>query len=156
MTMASSLTRVLPRPRDKAADDPMPRREWLVTNGLGGYASGTVAGGVTRRYHGLLIASLPAPLGRVVMLNHLLERVRFRNGQVLWLGDGKEVSGPNAADRTEHLEEFRPADGLPLGTSRRGGVVSEKRVLMPHGQNTVHIAYRLLDGEGPVRLSLRP
>ena len=55
----------------------MPRREWLVTNGLGGYASGTVAGVVTRRYHGLLVASLPAPLGRVVMLNHLMERVRI-------------------------------------------------------------------------------
>ena len=55
----------------------MPRREWLVTNGLGGYASGTVAGVVTRRYHGLLVAALPAPLGRYVMLNHLLERVRL-------------------------------------------------------------------------------
>jgi predicted glycogen debranching enzyme len=134
----------------------MPRREWLVTNGLGGYASGTVAGVVTRRYHGLLIASLPAPLGRMVMLNHLLERVRFRSGQVLWLGDEREVSGPNAADRTEHLEEFRLADGLPVWTYRMDGVVIEKRVLMPHGQNTVHITYRLLDGEGPVRLSLRP
>src|SRR3954466_3944405 len=156
MTMASSLTRVLPRPRDKAADDPMPRREWLVTNGLGGYASGTVAGVVTRRYHGLLIASLPAPLGRMVMLNHLLERVRFRDGQVLWLGDEKEVSGPNAADRTEHLVEFRLELGLPVWTYRIDGVVIEKRVLMPHGQNTVHVTYRLLEGDAPIRLSLRP
>src|SRR5207245_7763971 len=44
-------------------------REWLVTNGLGGYASGTVSGAATRRYHGLLIAALPAPLGRLMMLN---------------------------------------------------------------------------------------
>ena len=61
-------------------------REWLVTNGLGGYASGTVAGVMTRRYHGLLIASLPAPLGRVVMLNHLLERVRLPGRGAIWLG----------------------------------------------------------------------
>jgi len=42
-------------------------REWLVTNGLGGFGSGTVSGAVTRRYHGLLVAALPAPLGRCVM-----------------------------------------------------------------------------------------
>src|SRR5204863_69978 len=45
-------------------------REWLVTNGLGGYATGTIGGAVTRRYHGLLIAALPAPPGRQVRLNH--------------------------------------------------------------------------------------
>ena len=58
-------------PRDRvdetiAAGERPPRREWLVTNGLGGYASGTVAGVLTRRYHGMLVASLPAPLGRMV------------------------------------------------------------------------------------------
>ena len=52
------LVRTIPRPRDIAPLEPMPRREWLVTNGLGGYAAGTVAGVVTRRYHGLLVASL--------------------------------------------------------------------------------------------------
>jgi predicted glycogen debranching enzyme len=154
--MALDLTRAIARPRDRAADDPMPRREWLVTNGLGGYASGTVAGVVTRRYHGLLIASLPAPLGRMVMLNHLLERVRLPDRRVLWLGDENEVSGPNAADRTEHLQEFRLDEGLPVWTYRIDGITIEKRVLMPHGQNTVHVSYRLLEGEGLVRLSLRP
>jgi predicted glycogen debranching enzyme len=154
--MATELKRAIPFPRDQAADDPMPRREWLVTNGLGGYASGTVAGVVTRRYHGLLIASLPAPLGRMVMLNHLLERVRLGDRRVLWLGDENEVSGPNAVDRTEHLREFRLEDGLPVWTYHIDGIVIEKRVLMPHAQNTVHVRYRILEGEGPVRLSLRP
>ena len=156
MTPTSNLHRTIPYPRDAAADDPMPRREWLVTNGLGGYASGTVAGVVTRRYHGLLVASLPAPLGRMVMFNHLLERVRLADRRVLWLGDEDEISGPNATDRTEHLQEFRLETGLPVWTYRIGDVVIEKRVLMPHGQNTVHVTYRLLEGEGPVRLSLRP
>ncbi len=63
----TDLTRTLVEPLDELPYEPMPRREWLVTNGLGGYASGTVAGTVTWRYHGLLVASLPAPLGRVVM-----------------------------------------------------------------------------------------
>ena len=134
----------------------MPRREWLVTNGLGGYASGTVAGVITRRYHGLLVASLPAPLGRMVMLNHLLERVRLPDRRVVWLGDEDAVAGSNAADRTDHLVEFRLELGLPVWTYQIEGLTIERRVHMPHGQNTTHLTYRLLGGEGPVRLSLRP
>jgi len=53
-------------PPEASEPDALVTREWLVTNGLGGYASGTVAGVITRRYHGLLIAALPAPLGRTV------------------------------------------------------------------------------------------
>ena len=150
------VSRVIERPRDRAIDDPMPRREWLVTNGLGGYASSTVAGVVTRRYHGVLVASLPAPLGRMVMLNHLLERVRRTDRRVVWLGDEDEVAGANAADRTEHLKEFRLELGLPVWIYEIDGLVIEKRVLMPHGQNTTYLTYRLLEGDGPVRLTLRP
>ena len=152
----TDLTRTLVQPLDEQPDEPMPRREWLVTNGLGGYASGTVAGAVTRRYHGLLVASLPAPLGRYVMLNHLLERVRVRGSDPLWLGDEEVVAGPNAADRTGRLAEFTLELGLPVWRYAIGGVEIEKRVVMPHGQNTVHVTYRLLSGERPVRLTLRP
>jgi predicted glycogen debranching enzyme len=133
----------------------MPRREWLVTNGLGGYSSGTLAGVLTRRYHGLLVASLPAPLGRMVVLNHLLERVRLSDRDVRWLGDEDDIAGPNAADRGGHLAEFRLELGLPVWRYELPGAVIERRVLMPYGQNTVHITYRLLDG-APVRLALRP
>ena len=59
------------------------RREWLVTNGLGGYASGTISGSVTWRYHGLLIAALPEPFGRTVMLNHLAEAVQLADGRLV-------------------------------------------------------------------------
>jgi predicted glycogen debranching enzyme len=156
-------TRIIPHPIDPPHDaDPtrsMPRREWLVTNGLGGYASGTVAGVVTRRYHGLLVSALPAPLGRYMMLNHLLERVRLPDRTLTWLGDADEVAGPNAADRTGHLVEFRLELGLPVWRYEIGRVVIEKRVLMPYGQNTVHINYRVLGGLGEndwVRLTLRP
>ena len=75
---------------------------------------------------------------------------------MLWLGDEDEVAGPNTADRSEHLVEFRLELGLPVWRYELPGVVIEKRVLMPHGQNTVHVTYRLLEGAGPVRLSLRP
>src|SRR3954452_2418704 len=119
----TDLQRVIARPRDReddtlSAGERPPRREWLVTNGLGGYASGTVAGVMTRRYHGLLVASLPAPLGRTVMFNHLLERVRLPSKGVIWLGDEDEVAGPNAADRREHLAEFRLELGLPVWVYR--------------------------------------
>ncbi len=156
-------TRVLPNPLDPpqpAADlrsaETEPRREWLVTNGLGGYAAGTVAGVVTRRYHGLLVAALPAPLGRIVMLNHLLERVRLADRAVTWLGDEDEVAGPNAVDRTGHLVEFRLEMGLPVWRYALGGVMLEKRILMLYGQNTVHLTYSHVEGREPVRLSLRP
>ena len=156
-TATSDLTRLIPRPQDPVSPDgSITRLEWLVTNGIGGYASSTVAGVVTRRYHGLLVASLPAPLGRLVLLNHLLERVRLNDGSVVWLGDEAEVAGPNAADRTEHLAEFRLELGLPVWRYELPGIAIEKRVLMPHGQNTVHLTYQLLRGDGPIRLSLRP
>jgi predicted glycogen debranching enzyme len=156
--MNAGLTRAIRRPRDprKERDEPMPRREWLVTNGLGGYSAGTVSGVVTRRYHGLLVAALPAPIGRMVMLNHLLERVRLPDRRVLWLGDEDEVAGPNAADTCEHLVEFRLELGLPVWRYELGGVTIDKRIVMPHGQNTVHVTYRLVDGDGSVRLTLRP
>src|SRR3954468_21350089 len=150
------LTRRIRNPQDRDADAPMPRLEWLVTNGLGGYASGTVAGVVTRRYHGLLVASLPAPLGRMVLLNHLLERVRLGGGRIAWLGDETQVAGTNAADRGGHLVEFGLELGLPVWVFDFDGVRIEKRLLMPHGHNTTHVTYRLLSGEAPIRLTLRP
>ena len=157
----ANLTRTIERPRDReeeAADagERPPRREWLVTNGLGGYASGTVAGVMTRRYHGLLIAALPAPLGRFVMLNHVLERVRLPDRRVIWLGDEDEVAGPNAADRNEHLAEFRLELGLPVWVYRIDRFTIEKRVVMPHAQNSVHLTYQVVDGEGSLRFVLRP
>jgi predicted glycogen debranching enzyme len=153
-SLSGDVTRRLAQPRDdELIATGGRRREWLVTNGLGGYASGTVAGVVTRRYHGLLVAALPAPLGRVVMLNHLLERIRLPSRGVTWLGDEDEVAGPNVS---RHLVEFSLELGLPVWRYDVGGAVIEKRVLMPYGQNTVHVTYRLLAGDGPVRLTLRP
>src|SRR5215475_3337170 len=90
------------------------RREWLVTNGLGGYASGTISGCVTWRYHGLLISALPAPFGRMAMLNHLAESLRFADGRVVQFG-GVEPSEPEEiANPCQHLTEFRLENGLPV------------------------------------------
>src|SRR4026208_1726942 len=80
-------------PWDKAAHsrELLLSREWLVTNGLGGFASGTVAGAVTRRYHGLLIAAHPAPLGRVLLLSHLSEQFQFVDRSTVIVGDSEQA-----------------------------------------------------------------
>src|ERR687891_2326068 len=73
-------------------------KEWLVTNGLGGYSSGTLSGALTRRYHGLLISALPTPFGRTVMLNFLLERLRWPDGRIASLLDVVETGAGKEFD----------------------------------------------------------
>jgi predicted glycogen debranching enzyme len=127
-------------------------RQWLVSNGLGGFASGTIAGAVTWRYHGLLVAALPAPFGRTVMLNHLAETLRFPGGRRVQFG-GIELAGGALAN---YLREFRLEDHLPVWRYEIDGVVIEKRVVMPALQNTVHVTYTLLSAQTGCRLELRP
>ncbi|MBV9926285.1 MAG: glycogen debranching enzyme family protein [Acidobacteria bacterium] len=131
-------------------------REWLVTNGLGGFASGTLAGVPTRRYHGLLIAALPTPLGRTVMLNHLSEWLRLPGGARQQIGGQERSGGQLEWPGAQHLREFRLEAGLPVWRYELDGHTVEKRVLLVHSQNTVHITYKLVEGEGPLRLKLRP
>jgi predicted glycogen debranching enzyme len=135
---------------------PLLDREWLVTNGLGGYASGTVSGVATRRYHGLLIAALPAPLGRIMMLNHLSELIRLPDGTQALFGGQERTGGALEVHGAGHLAQFQLDAGLPVWRFEVEGFVIEKHVLLIHRQNTVHVTYRLLRGEGTVRLKLRP
>jgi predicted glycogen debranching enzyme len=131
------------------------RNEWLVTNGVGGYASGTISGAVSWKYHGLLIAAHPAPLGRVVMLNHLAE--------FLWL-DGKrvQIGGEETAESEDLLEcghfitEFRLENQMPVWRYEVEGVVIERSLVLLHGQNTVYVGYRLLSNQETIRMELRP
>ena len=131
------------RPRGSGQAD----AEWLVTNGLGGFASGPVTGGPTRRYHGLLVAALPNPLGRVVMLGHLVASARTADGR--WV----DLSGDEA---TPCLEDFRLEDGLPVWRFTIGENVLERRLVMPHGQNTTRARFRLVKGDEAIMLRLRP
>jgi predicted glycogen debranching enzyme len=132
------------------------RREWLATNGLGGYASGTISGTVTWRYHGLLIAALPAPFGRMVMLNHLSEYIRTADGTLVEIG-GEERSQPQEPAQIAHyITEFRLENQLPVWRYEVEDIILEKHVLFLYGQNTVHISYRLLSNQENVTLELRP
>jgi predicted glycogen debranching enzyme len=130
--------------------------EWLVTNGLGGYASGTLSGVITRRYHGYLVAALPAPFGRVMMLNELTERIELPGGQFVQLSGEERAGDPVKLDAMEYISEFRLDGGTPVWRYEIGDLVIEKRLVMPHGLNTSFVNYSLLSGDECVRLVLRP
>jgi predicted glycogen debranching enzyme len=132
------------------------RREWLATNGRGGYASATIANTVTWRYHGLLISALPEPFGRFAMLNHLAECLVLPDGQTVPLvqDEPNRTDEPNRS--AKYLVEFRLEEGLPIWVYDVEGIVIQKHVLLLHGQNTVHISYHLVSGQQDLKLQLRP
>lgn len=154
--MNDNIVRTMPWAGQREVVTPLFTREWLVTNALGGYASATISGAVTRRYHGLLVAALPAPLGRIVMLSHLHERISLPGGECI------DLTGEESTDRRvdisgfRYLKEFRLERGLPVWRYEIDDLVLEKRILLPHLQNTVHISYQLLHGPGTIGLELRP
>jgi predicted glycogen debranching enzyme len=148
------LIRVPKRVLEDPEAEPGLREEWLVTNGLGGYASGTVGGAITRRYHGLLIAALPNPLGRMMMLNGLSERLRLPDHRAVYTGAEELTS--ITPENTLAVAQFRLEGGLPVWRYEWDGFVLEKRLLLPYRQNTVHVRYHLIAGKGKLRLGLRP
>ena len=131
-------------------------REWLVTNGLGGYASGTVSGACTRRYHGLLIAALPAPFGRYVMFNHLAEEIKLEDRKTLRL-DNEDVSGDGVETAIRLAGRVSRRNGVAgVGIRNRpgaGGKANFASLLAKHGACDLSA---WLSAPGSVRLRLRP
>ncbi|HZW87762.1 MAG TPA: glycogen debranching enzyme N-terminal domain-containing protein, partial [Myxococcaceae bacterium] len=126
------------------------RLEWLLTNGTGGFAMGTVAGSNTRRYHGLLVASLHPPVQRVVTLARLEETVLTREGAVpLSVNQYPNTLHPDGHTR---LARFALEDG-PVWTWSVGGVEVERRILLVPGEQTVVVRYAT---SAPVRLQVEP
>jgi predicted glycogen debranching enzyme len=129
-------------------------REWLVTNGLGGYSTGTIGGIITRRYHGALVSALPI-LGRYVMLNHLCEVVRHAS-HTFALSGQEAGDGPPVLPDGDVLEEFRLEWGLPVWLYRWNGIAIEQRIVMPFLQNTTVIEYRVLSAPDGALLEITP
>jgi predicted glycogen debranching enzyme len=130
-------------------------REWLETNGLGGFACGTIAGANTRRYHGLLTAALNPPGGRMLLLSKLEETLVFGDRRIDL--STNEYAGAIYPKGYLALTGFRP-DPFPAWTFEVDGVRLEKAVFMPQGSNTVQVEYKLLQspaGSEPV-LEVRP
>jgi predicted glycogen debranching enzyme len=130
------------------------RREWLCTNGLGGFASGTIAGSLTRRYHGLLVAALAPPLGRTLVVAKLEEDVAYAGG--VWaLGTNRWADGTVAPHGFREIERFRLDGTTPVWSYACGDALLDKRVWMEPGANTTYVRYEVRRVVGPLVLSLR-
>ena len=147
MTTAALLA-MKKRPSADAGETPL---EWIVTNGLGGYASCSVDGVVRRRFHGMLVSAEPAPAGRVMLL-HALE-------VTLELGDGTSLSLGNlrGAEHGWAKSDFWLQAGLPHWLfETKDGLVIEQAVMMPHDQNTVHVRFCIAGDARDARLVVSP
>ena len=130
------------------------RREWLVTNGIGGYASGTIAGTLTRRYHGLLVASLKPPVERTLLFTKIDEHVRYA-GSDFSLGANRWQNDYVAPQGWLAIERFYLDGALPVWHYAVAAGLLEKRVWMEQGANTTYVRYRALRAESAVTLTLR-
>jgi predicted glycogen debranching enzyme len=129
-------------------------REWLETNGLGGFSSSTIVGLNTRRYHGLLTAATRPPVGRMLLLSKL-EETLILGGQRFELS-ANQYPGAVHPQGYQFLKHFR-LDPFPVFTYEVEGVTLEKSVFMVQGENTTVAEYRLLGGAAhDCKLELRP
>lgn len=131
-------------------------REWLETNGIGGFASSTVSGINTRRYHGLLVAATDPPLGRMVLLSGFEEAVKV--GEETFELSANRYPGAVHPQGFLYLRDFR-LDPYPVWTYEVSGCVLERRIFMPHGENALAAAWRVIErpeSDSAVSLEVRP
>src|ERR1700730_7622513 len=130
------------------------QREWLVTNGIGGFASGTVSGNLTRRYHGLLVAAQHPPVGRMQLVAKVDETVRY-DALDYALATNRWASGAIEPRGYVHIESFRLDGTTPVWRFAIGDALLEKRVWMRQGENTTYVQYTMLRGSKSVALELK-
>jgi predicted glycogen debranching enzyme len=129
-------------------------REWLVTNGIGGYASGTVAGSQTRRYHGLLLAALQPPVGRTQLVSAIDEIIHYQ-GADFSLATHRWASGAVDPKGYLLLEDFHLEGSTPVWTYALADALLEKRVWMRQGENTTGVQYTFLRGSSALEIDLK-
>jgi predicted glycogen debranching enzyme len=130
------------------------RREWLCVNGIGGFASGTIAGTLTRRYHGLLVAALNAPLGRTLLATAAHETVTYAD-QEYALGAARWATGALDPAGYRLIERFALDGTTPVWTYALGDALLEKRVWMEPGANTTYVRWRLLRASTTACIAVR-
>ena len=130
------------------------QREWLVANGVGGYAMGTVSGIRTRGYHGLLIAALDPPLGRMLMLASL-EETLVTQAESFELFTNSWQPGEVKPNGYQYIESFSLDGTTPVWIYNAGGVRLEKRIWMQPDVNTTYIRYTLLEANTPVEMAIK-
>jgi predicted glycogen debranching enzyme len=127
------------------------QREWLVTNGIGGFASGTVSGNLTRRYHGLLIAALNPPVGRTQLIAKVEELADYA-GSTYSLATNRWNSGATEPRGYVHIQNFRLEDTVPVWQFELGDALLEKRIWMRQGANSTYVRYTVLRATQGVHL----
>jgi predicted glycogen debranching enzyme len=130
-------------------------REWLVTNGLGGFASGTVALANTRRYHGLLVSSFHPPVDRRVLVAKVDLEAEYRGVQYALTAN--EFSDGTIAPRGfEQLVSFRLDGQTPVWTFALADALLELRIYATQGENTAYLRVRVVAATAPIELRLTP
>jgi predicted glycogen debranching enzyme len=129
--------------------------EWLVTNGLGGYACGTVAGANTRRYHGFLMASLEPPVDRMLLVAKVDIDVEYL-GHTLSLSANEFVGTTVDPRGFVHLESFAVVNGVPVWRFAIADAILEQKIFMARGANTSYLRLELLRASAPLKVCLKP
>jgi predicted glycogen debranching enzyme len=135
--------------------DPAQKREWLVTNGLGGFAAGTISGAHTRRYHGLLVAALNPPGERTLLVSKL-DAVAHYGDRAFALFANEFGSGHASPHGYRHLESFQLDGLIPVWRFAVSDALLEQRIWMEHGRNTTVITFSLKRATAPLSLSVTP
>src|SRR5690242_9723724 len=131
--------------------------EWLVTNGIGGYASGSIVGATTRSYHGLLVAALHPPVERTVLVTKIDEEVEFSDGRVIKLGVNEYQDGTIDPQGYMYLERFSLEADIPcFRYALDDSFELEKRIWMEYGQNMTYVQYTLRNTGEDSEMSNRP
>lgn len=130
------------------------QREWLVTNGMGGYASGTVSGNLTRRYHGHLVAALNPPLGRTLLVAKL-EEIATYDGADYPLSSNRWASGAVEPKGYLNIDSFSLEGATPVWRFAFGDALLEKRIWMRQGENTTYVQYTFVSGSHTLRLAIK-
>ena len=128
------------------------QKEWIITNGIGGYASSTIIGANTRRYHGLLVAPLNPPARRTLILSKLDESVEIEEKKYnLFTNVGKQY----ISDGYKYMESFTK-DILPIFKYQVGDISISKIICMVHEKNIVQVFYKIKNGKSKSKLTLAP
>ena len=128
------------------------KKEWLITNGIGGYASSTMIGANTRRYHGLLIAPLTPPARRYLILSKVDESIEIGEKKYdLYTNIGKNYISKGYKYLVQFEKEY-----IPIYTYEVGDCIIKKYICMEHGKNTVVVFYQIYTKTQDAKLILTP
>ena len=128
------------------------KKEWIITNGIGGYASSTIIGANTRKYHGLLIAPLTPPARRFLILSKVDEAIEIEGKKH---GLYTNVCKNYISDGYKYQQNFEK-DIIPTFSYKVEDTVIKKSICMEYGKNTVIVLYEIKNGDYPCKLTIAP